>query len=72
LVLPCREDAALFADAMSNALHKKYAAVTLLDPDGRVALISLLPLDGLFAEKTCTFNIAFGSGCVLKSVIVRP
>ena len=55
-----------------EALHKKYAAVMLLDTDGRVVVSSLLPLDGLFAEASCNFSIAFGSGRVLKSVIVRP
>ncbi|HWB06293.1 MAG TPA: hypothetical protein VG796_24940 [Verrucomicrobiales bacterium] len=55
-----------------EALQKKYAMVLLIDTDGRVVRSSVLPLDGLFAEKTCPFAIEFGSGRVLKSVVVRP
>ncbi len=55
-----------------EALHRKYATVLFIDTDDRVVLSSLLPLDGLFKEKSCDFSIAFGSGRVLKSVVVRP
>jgi hypothetical protein len=55
-----------------EALQKKYAMVFLIDTDGRVVRSSVLPLDGLIADEQCTFAVEFGSGRVLRKVVVRP
>jgi len=55
-----------------TAVQKRYAMVFLKNADGVIIRSSVLPLDGLFAEASATFSLAFGKGEVLQSVVVRP